>query len=85
MADIGLFLFKEVKTVDFFDKTVCDRCGKKLTARIMSVFNTDTICLDCKRKEEAHPMYSHARQAEYESIKRGDMNFPGIGLPPDLR
>ncbi|TLS48846.1 gamma-glutamylcyclotransferase [Paenibacillus antri] len=71
--------------MDFFQKANCDRCGKKLTVRTMSMFNSDTICLDCKKKEEAHPDYVRARQAEREAVRRGDGNYSGIGLPPDLR
>lgn len=70
--------------MNFFDKTHCGRCGKKLTVRITSMFNTDTICLDCKKKEEAHPAYERARKAEQDAVRRGDMNFPGIGKPQDL-
>lgn len=71
--------------MDFFNKTHCDRCMKLLSARITSMFNMDTICLDCKRKEEAHPTYEQARKAELDAIKSGNLNFKGIGLPPDLR
>ncbi len=71
--------------MDFFDKTHCDRCGNRLASRIMSVFNTDTICMDCKRREESHPLYERALKAEEEALLRGNRNFRGIGLPPDLR
>ena len=40
---------------DFLSKRTCDRCGKPLTARIMSMFNTDVLCLECKEKERMHP------------------------------
>jgi len=71
--------------MDFFDKTRCDRCRKPLLASTMSIFNTQTICMDCADKEEAHPDYKKAQQAEREALQRGDRNFRGIGLPPDLR
>ncbi len=71
--------------MDFFDKVYCDRCSEKLSARIMSIFNTDTLCLHCKRKEQAHALYPKAKQAEQEAVLRGDRNFKGIGLPLDLR
>ena len=32
---------------EFFTKKVCDRCGKPLTVRTMSYFNTDAICPEC--------------------------------------
>jgi formylmethanofuran dehydrogenase subunit E len=36
----------------FFTQTNCDRCGKPLTGgRTMSMFNTDTICLECADAE----------------------------------
>ena len=37
---------------EFFTQENCDRCGKKLTARIMSWFNNQIICLKCSAKED---------------------------------
>lgn len=71
--------------MDFFQKENCDRCSKKMMVRTMSMFNTESLCLDCKKKEEAHPSYAKAQLAEQEAIRRGNDNFSGIGLPPDLR
>lgn len=71
--------------MDFIYKTHCDRCRNQLQGRITSMFNTDTICMDCKRKEEVHPAYEKARKAELEAVNHGNRNFPGIGLPPDLK
>ena len=62
----------------------CDRCGKETTTHTVSMFNTDDICVECKAKERAHPMYETARQADYEAIKKGIYNFKGIGKPDDL-
>jgi hypothetical protein len=63
----------------------CDRCGKSLRdGSIMSKFNTQQICLECKDKERAHPLYAEADRAETEAVRRGDYNFPGIGKPDDL-
>jgi hypothetical protein len=50
----------------------------------MSMFNTDSICFDCRDIEKQHPLYEEARRIESEAVMRGDYNFPGIGLPPDL-
>jgi hypothetical protein len=50
----------------------------------MSKFNTDLLCLNCKEREEAHPKYREACEAEENAVRRGDMNFPGIGRPEDL-
>ncbi len=57
----------------------CDRCRKPTDATIMSMFNTDILCFDCKDAEEQDPRYEAARQAEEEACRRGDFNFPGIG------
>ena len=63
----------------FFTKTRCDRCGAPLTARIMSMFNEDVICMDCKKKERERPDYRAAVEADNAAIQRGDRNFKGIG------
>lgn len=60
----------------------CDRCGKETRVRIMSVFNTDDICMECKEAEKKHPRYQEAREAEADAVRRGDYNFPGIGWEP---
>jgi len=39
----------------------CPRCKKALDsreARILSVYDDEAICLDCKRKEEEQPNYA---------------------------
>lgn len=65
---------------DFFNKTHCDRCGKKLTSRIMSMYNTDCICLDCKDEEMKRDDYKKALDSDIAEIKKGNYNFNGIGL-----
>lgn len=64
---------------------ICDRCGKDTFGSTGSYFNTDQICFGCRDKEEQHPMFEEARRQELEAVKSGDYNFPGVGLPPDLR
>lgn len=59
--------------------TKCKRCGKQTSITIMSMFNTDVICMDCKEAEEKDPRYQQARAADEAAIRRGDFNFPGIG------
>lgn len=59
----------------------CDRCHQPAAATIMSMFNMDVLCPDCKRAEQKHPLYSLACQKEREALLRGDRNFPGIGWP----
>ena len=60
--------------------TRCDRCRKETDETIMSMFNTDILCLDCQEAEEHDPRFEAARQAEEEACRRGDFNFPGIGI-----
>lgn len=64
--------------------TKCDRCHKETLATIMSKFNTEIICMDCKDKERAHPAYAAADEAEVKSVRSGNYNFPGVGKPDDL-
>jgi hypothetical protein len=59
--------------------TKCDRCFKETRATIMSMFNTQILCMDCKAAEEKDPRYQEAREADEAAIRRGDFNFPGIG------
>lgn len=58
----------------------CDRCKKETDITIMSRFNTDILCCDCEEAERKLPRYEEAREAELEACRRGDFNFPGIGL-----
>nr|DAL96940.1 MAG TPA: hypothetical protein [Caudoviricetes sp.] len=68
-----------LKVDKFFTQKHCDRCGKDLRkGRIMSMFNEDCICLDCKEKERQDKDYEKAVEAEHEAVKRGNYNFPGI-------
>jgi len=64
---------------------ICDRCGSTTSIFSGSYFNTDTICMVCQEKEAAHPQYAEAKRIENEAVMRGDYNYPGIGLPADLR
>ena len=65
---------------DLFNAQFCDRCGKELgPARIMSMFNTDVICIPCKEAERKHPDYKKAVEADIAEIRKGNFNFEGIG------
>lgn len=65
----------------FFTQTTCDRCGGSLDGgRIMSMFNTDCICMACKDKEIKRFDYDKAVEADHEQILQGNYNFAGIGL-----
>lgn len=63
----------------------CERCGNKASILISSVFNTDMICEECVCLEMRHSQYKEARETLIEHIKNGVFNFPGVGLPLDLR
>jgi len=66
---------------DFFTRKTCTRCGGSLEAgRIMSMFNTDCICIKCKEEETRRPDYKEAQEAERAAIAQGNRNFEGIGL-----
>ena len=66
----------------FLMATKCDRCGGSLEhGRMMSRFDTSTLCMKCFEEERQHPDYRKAADAELAAVRRGDMNFPGIGWP----
>lgn len=51
----------------FFSQKTCDRCGGSLDkGRIMSMFNTDCICIDCSKKEKTDKDYDKAVEADHE-------------------
>ena len=63
----------------------CQRCGEaRPTWTTMSRFNSQIICPACECAERAHPKYAAAVAAELTACLRGDFNFAGLGLPPDL-
>lgn len=65
--------------------TTCARCGTDAShGSIVSKFNTDVLCMDCKAREVAHPAYAEADRAEVDAVRQGDLNFPGIGAPAVL-
>ena len=65
---------------EFFTKKNCDRCGRPLTVRTMSFFNTDAICPECAEAERKRPDFPAAHAAEVAAVKAGDRNFKGEGL-----
>lgn len=68
----------------FFTQDSCDRCNGSLKdGRIMSMYNTQCICLICKDKETKRPDYAKAVKTDREKIKQGDYNFRGIGYSED--
>lgn len=65
----------------FFTQSYCDRCGGSLDAgRIMSMYNTDCICMACKKAEIERSDYRIAAEAERAQVLAGNRNFAGIGL-----
>jgi hypothetical protein len=48
------------------------------------MFDESMICMECKKKEEAHPSYEEARKKEAEEVRKGNYNYRGIGKPKDL-
>ena len=49
----------------FFTQKYCDRCGADLSGgRIMSMYNEDCICMNCKHKEMQRTDYKEACEAE---------------------
>lgn len=64
---------------DFFTKKCCDRCGQTLKAgRIMSMLNTQCICIVCKDAEKSDKDYEKAVKVEREEILKGNYNFKGL-------
>jgi len=64
----------------FFTQQFCDRCGGTLEGgRIISMFNTDCICMGCKKKERQRSDYRKAADAETAEVRKGNYNFAGIG------
>jgi hypothetical protein len=61
-------------------KEHCSRCNAELRSSIMSKFNDEIICLDCKADEREAPGYKAASEAEIEAVRSGNRNFPGVGL-----
>lgn len=63
----------------FFTQKTCDICGGSLEkGRIMSVFNTDCICIACSEKEKKNKDYEKAVKADHAEIKKGNYNYKGI-------
>ena len=61
---------------EFFTKKYCDRCGKSLDGgRIMSMYNEDCICMECKEKETKRADYKEAvRKDTEEYLKKYKIN-----------
>ena len=61
------------------NKENCDRCGEPNNGTtIMSIFNEDVICMNCKELEKKDPDYKAASLAELQAIRNGNNNFKGV-------
>lgn len=58
----------------------CERCHTPTFTTIMSMFNMQMICPECKDAEKKRPNYDEAVKADEAAIKAGNTNFKGIGL-----
>ena len=56
----------------------CNRCKKETNVSIMSMLNTQEICMECKDKEKQHPRYEEAQQREFEEVLKGNLNYRGL-------
>ena len=63
---------------------LCERCRQPSQVFTGSIFNQQLVCVPCVLKERAHPRFLEAAEAEEAAVRRGDFNFPGIGLPEDV-
>lgn len=62
----------------------CERCNKPTNGTtIMSMYNEDIICMDCKDRERKREDYKDALDADNAEIKKGNYNFKGIGYKED--
>lgn len=58
----------------------CDRCKAPTRMTTMSMFNRDTICMDCKDDERQAPGYKAAAEEEADACRLGNYNYRGTGL-----
>lgn len=63
----------------------CRRCGAQGGATIVSKYNFDEICIECSKDERALPSFPAADAAEVASVRRGERNYPGVGLSAEDR
>ena len=52
-----------------------------LDCSLKLLIDASVLCLACEQEERQHPDYQKAADAELAAVRRGDMNFPGIGWP----
>lgn len=60
----------------FFTQKNCDRCdGSLKSARIMSMYNEECICMKCKDEERKRADYKDAHEADIAEIKKRQLQF----------
>lgn len=47
----------------------CHRCGTETSCHIMSMLNTQLICMECKDQETKLPQYKKAVEADVRAYK----------------
>ena len=52
---------------------------KRNEGKLEKLLRLTHICPECEAKEQRHPDYQKAGEAEAEAIRRGHVMFPGIG------
>jgi len=60
----------------------CPRCAGAMASFSTSWFEPVEVCGACRDDERHAPNYPRARAEEEAAVRRGDYNFPGIGLAP---
>lgn len=58
----------------------CQRCSKHTNLFIMSMYNEQEICMDCKKEETQRSDYAQALEMDEDEIRNGNFNFKGMGL-----
>jgi len=75
-TEIITYLGETMKEDTFFTTKNCDRCKNDLgRTRIMSWFTTETICIDCSRKEG---------ELKRKLRESGKSDMEGCGYVPQL-
>jgi hypothetical protein len=57
----------------------CHHCWKESGSYIMSMYNEDLICMECKSKETGRPDY---KQAESRDLTAYAVRLRGLGMGP---
>lgn len=61
-------------------RKTCDRCKEKTNYTLLSTFNREQVCSECKEDESRAPGYDHAIATKLEHLRNGNYSFTGVGL-----